>query len=136
MTRKETCSQLHQCWRVVSRGSYRQRGSTKVVQRDLSAWHLSAIAMPGLRWNPIFWDIWWDMSTETTRFVRERLGAPHWSVVRDVRGGQTCALDCPSKVHHDTNVKSGLRIDFKGKKSGNAFNGAYVKAAVWELNAC
>ena len=21
-------------------------------------WHLSAIAMPGLRWNPPFWDIW------------------------------------------------------------------------------
>ena len=23
-----------------------------------TGWHLNAIAMPGLRWNPPFWDIW------------------------------------------------------------------------------
>ena len=53
-------------------------------------WHLNAIAMPGLRWNPPFWDIWWDMSIgRTTHTVRERLaGSTPLERLREKRGGQ------------------------------------------------
>ena len=52
-------------WRNISEARLQAKG----IERDL--------CQSGLRWNPPFWDIWWDMSTgRTTHTVRERLGAP------------------------------------------------------------
>ena len=51
-----------------------------------TGWHLNAIAMPGLRWNPPFWDIWWDRTYNA--YCEGKAGSTPLERLREKRGGQ------------------------------------------------